>query len=474
LHKDIPSMPSLFDKIYAKSPVWMQHIGISAYGLIWNRRRYGGDFKKKLIEFQSRDNFSVDQWRDYQTRELRRLLIHSYQYVSYYKDVFSKRHIDEAHLQSFSLEDLVRLPLLEKNIIRTKPDQFISKNSNPEKLHTYLTSGTTGTPLAILSSDGTDRSVQAAYEARVRKWAGLDYQMSRAMIGGRLVVPHGITTPPFWRYNIFERQIYMSAFHISPVNVSDYVRALNHFKPNYLVGYASAHFFLARMIDELGLAFYKPRAVLTSSENLTEEMRHKIEKVYRCEVFDGYSGVENCCLASECECHRMHISQDVGIIEIVNEFGEPVKPGESGEIVATGFLNFDQPLIRFRTGDIAVLSVETCPCGRDMPILENIIGRLEDTVIGRDGREMVRFHGIFAGLPDVREGQIIQDTISDFRIRLVVGVGFGKEEINIIRKRFEERLGLINLNFEFVEQIERTERGKFRAVISHVERHKKD
>jgi len=463
---------SVFDSLYTKLPVMAQHAAVSAYGLIWNRRRYGGNFRKKVIEFQSRDNFSVDQWCEYQTRELRRLLIHSYRNVPYYRDVFSDRHIDEGQLRSFNLEDLVRLPLLEKSSIRTRPDQFVSKAADLKKIHTYLTSGTTGTPLAILSSDETDRSVQAAYEARVRKWAGLDFKMGRAMIGGRLVVPHGITTPPFWRYNIFERQLYMSAFHISPANVPDYVRALNRFKPDYLVGYASAHFFLARMIDELGLAVYKPRAVLTSSENLTEEMRCQIEKVYGCEVFDGYSGVENCCLASECECHRMHISPDVGLIEIVNEFGEPLKPGVPGEIVATGFLNFDQPLVRFRTGDMAVLSEVTCPCGIPMPVLEKIIGRLEDTVIGGDGRETVRFHGIFIGLPGLREGQIIQETILDFRIKLVVDKNFREEEMNIIRKRLEERLGSFNLVFEFVDQIERTERGKFRAVISYVDRSK--
>lgn len=448
----------------------MQHIGISAYGLIWKFRRYGGDFARKSAEFHSRDNFNIDEWHEYQTRELRRLLVHCYQNVSYYRDVFSERYIDERQLQSFLLEDLVRLPLLEKNTIRIKPNQFISRNVNPKKLHIYLTSGTTGTPLAILSSDETDRSVQAAYEARVRKWAGLDHKMSRAMIGGRLVVPKGITSPPFWRYNIFEHQLYMSAFHISPANTPDYVQALNHFRPDYLVGYTSAHFFLARMIDELGLKVYKPRAVLTSSEKLTEDMRYQIEKVYQCEVFDGYSGVENCCLASECEYHRMHISPDVGIVEIVNAFGEQVKPGEPGEIVATGFLNFDQPLVRFRTGDMAIQSAELCPCGRNMPVLENVIGRLEDTVIGRDGRETVRFHGIFVGLPGVREGQIVQDTILDFRVRLVVDTDFEKGEMDIIRQRFEERLGQINLVFEFVGQIERTERGKFRAVISHVER----
>ncbi len=119
---------------------------------------------------------------------------------------------------------------------------------------------------------------------------------------------------------------------------------------------------------------------------------------------------------------------------------------------------------------MAILSDESCPCGRQMPILRELVGRLEDTVVGPDGREMVRFHGIFVGLPHIREGQIIQESISEFKIRLVVDPEFNEEDRNTIRKRFEARLSQIQLSFECVEHIERTERGKFRAVISKVHR----
>lgn len=294
--------------------------------------------------------------------------------------------------------------------------------------------------------------------------------MKRAMIGGRLVVPNAKSKPPYWRYNWAEKQLYMSAFHITPDNTKHYVSALNNFRPDYLSGYASAHYFLARMIDEERLRVHSPRAVITSSEKLTPEMRATIQKVYGCDVFDAYSGVEACCLTSECEKHAMHVSPDVGIVELIGDDGKPVRPGEQGEIVATGLLNFDQPLIRYRTGDWAVLSDRQCPCERRMPIIDELLGRLEDTVVGRDGRETVRFHGIFVGLPQVREGQVIQETYTLFRLRLVVEEGLSQEQERTIRSRFEERLGLIDLRIELVPSIERTHRGKYRAVISKVQR----
>jgi phenylacetate-CoA ligase len=463
-------MSGLSDRIYSVSPVWLQNIGISLYGLSWRQRRYGGDFPRYIEQFTERESFTTEEWRQYQTEKLRLLLLNSRKHVPYYAALFSKLGLSDMDLMNFTLTDLPNLPVLEKEQIRAQPELFIAQNIPMYRLNKYHTSGTTGTPLVVMSTTDTDRKNQAAYETRVRRWAGVNYKMSRAMIGGRLVVPQAHTSPPFWRYNIFERQIYFSAFHIAPINVVDYVQALNQFKPDYLVGYASSHYFLARMIAESGVQIYTPKAVLTSSEKLTPEMKKTISEVYHCPVFDGYSGVEACCQISECEYHTLHESPDMGIIELLSESGTPATTDEYGEIIATGLLNFGQPLIRYRTGDLAVRTSISCVCKRQMTTYQELIGRLEDTVIGADGREMVRFHGIFVGLPNVREGQIIQKTSTHFLIRLVVDQKFGDPEKGEIYRRFQARLGRVNLEYEFVNQIERTEQGKFRAVISHVNR----
>ena len=461
-------MPGIYDRVYQHSPAWVQNFGISLYGYIWRNRRYGGSFKNNVRSFEQREGYTIPEWHTYQTIHLRKLIQYAIIHVPFYRQLYQT--IGLSHLSEIELDQLSELPLLEKEDIRSNQDAFTSDGVLKRKLHTYHTSGTTGTPIGIKFTNDMHRRWSAAYEVRVRHWSGLHYKMSRAMIGGRLVVPRAKAEPPFWRYNLAERQLYMSAFHISPQNACHYVQALNHFKPDYLVGYASSHFFLARMIDEQGLEVIQPKAILTSSEKLTSEMRTTLESVYRCPVFDAYSGVEACCLTSECEYHRMHISPDVGIIELIGENGSPVKIGEPGEIVATGLLNFEQPLIRYRTGDLAIWADETCPCGREMPIIEEIVGRLEDTVIGADGREMVRFHGIFVGLPHIREGQVIQETLHKFRLKLVVDVEFNDYDRQLICKRFEERLGSVDLTFELVDKIERTERGKYRAVISNVKR----
>jgi len=461
-------MSSIFDLIYSYSPTFVQNIGISLYGLVWQNRRFGGNFKKYVAEFQNREKFSKEEWNSYQNNKLVHLLQYAIENVPYYNRVLN--HNLEKDLSDLSLDDLHNIPLLEKDYIRAHPEDFISHNKSRKKLFPYFTSGTTGTPITIFYTKDMHRNWSAAYDNRVRRWAGVNHQMSRAMIGGRLIVPKANSQPPFWRYNTAERQLYMSAFHISPKNAPEYVKALNQYKPVYLVGYASSHFFLARMILEQELNVHQPKVILTSSEKLTSEMRDAIEQAYNSEVFDAYSGVEACCLASECEYHRLHVSPDVGIIEIIDENGNPVKPGIPGEIVATGLLNFEQPLIRYRTGDLAIWSTEPCPCGRHMPVLEELVGRVEDTVIGQDGREIVRFHGIFVGLPHIIEGQIIQDTLTSFRVRLVVQSEFNNQDRKTIQDRFVHRLGSVIVNIEVVDHIERTDHGKFKAVISNVQR----
>ncbi len=461
-------MPSFFDRVYEPSPVWFQNIGVSIYGYIWRNRRFGGEFKQYVEAFENREAYSTEEWEIYQTHQLQKLLTHAVEHVPYYQRKFSD--ISKSDLAKIDIQQLAELPLLEKDVIRSDPETFVADIISPHKLHTYHTSGTTGTPLAIKFTNDTHRRVAAVNEARVRRWAGVHYKMSRAMIGGRVIVQRAEAKPPFWRYNIAERQLYMSAFHISPKNAQYYVQALNRYRPDYLIGYTSSHFFLARMIVEQGLDVIQPKAVLTSSEKLTPEMRATIEKAYRCKVFDTYGGVEACCFATECEQHRMHICPDVGIMEIVDENGQLVEPGEVGEIVATGLLNFTQPLIRYRTGDLAKLSLDPCGCGRQMPVLEELVGRLEDTVIGPDGRETVRFHGIFVGLPHIREGQVIQETLSKFRLRLVALPEFNQDDRKTIYRRFEERMGPIDLELELVDHIDRTEGGKFRAVISKAQR----
>ncbi len=198
-------------------------------------------------------------------------------------------------------------------------------------------------------------------------------------------------------------------------------------------------------------------------------MRQVLQGVYQCRVYDSYSGLEACGLISECEHGSLHISPDVGIMEILKPDGSPAGPGEEGEVVSTGLLNFDQPLIRYRIGDRVKLAArQSCACGRQMPVVDEIIGRIEDVVVGPDGREMVRFHGIFIGIDGLRQAQVIQNSITDIQIRAVSDHGLTKEQQDTITERLRSQLGDIQVTIEQVDKIPPGPNGKFQAVISKI------
>jgi phenylacetate-CoA ligase len=334
----------------------------------------------------------------------------------------------------------------------------------------YSSSGSTGTPIRAICTKGGQQRFAAAREARSYRWAGTSILRPRAMLGGQPVVPEGHARPPYYRYNFAERQVYFSAYHISPETVADYVRGFNRYEPESITGYAFSQFLVARMMLEHGLRFtFGPKAAITSSEKLTPRMREVMRTAWGCAVFEEYGSVENCGLATECEAGGLHVSPDFGIVELLDADGHPVAPGVEGRVVCTGLLNDAQFLVRYDIGDTAIWSERPCQCGRDhLPVLQSITGRLEDVVVGPDGRELVRFHGIFIDLPYVLEGQVVQRAVDDFLVRLIAEDGFGAEQERMIRGRFEQRLGTVKVAVERVSELERSPRGKLRAVISLV------
>jgi phenylacetate-CoA ligase len=466
-------MNSLLDTIYSLAPIWAQNLGISLYGLRWRNERLGGPFPTYVREFREREAWPPAKFEQYLEAELRTLLGRAFSAVPYYQQAWSAAGFRARHFARFQLGDLQQLPITPKADLRLRPADFVSREvKSKQPLHRYDTSGTTGTPITTFCTSDGHRRFTAAREARSFAWAGTSLLQPRSMIGGRIVVPPGTAGPPFHRYNRAEQQLYFSAFHISPANVRHYVAALNHCRPLVFTGYAHSHYLLAKMMLAQGTSLdFTPEALVLGSENLTAEMKATLSQAFHSRAYEEYGCVENCVLATECEHGCLHVSPDFGLLEIVDEFGRAAPPGVIGRMLCTSLLNAAQPLVRYELGDLGAWAAEPCPCGRThLPVLQEVLGRLEDTVTGPDGRQLVRFHGLFVGLPHVLEGQVIQETLDRFTVRVVTANGFTGQDEQQICDRLAQRLGNVTVALERVSEILRTERGKFRAVISKVNR----
>ncbi|MER3523859.1 MAG: hypothetical protein C4326_07260 [Ignavibacteria bacterium] len=366
---------------------------------------------------------------------------------------------------------LEALPLLEKDAIRRDPETFLDERFSHVPKFSFHTSGTTGTPIRTIWRIREIRDSLAVREVRSARWAGVSFRMPRATFSGRMIEPEPESRGPFYRYNAVERQAYLSPFHLRAETARHYAQALKRTGVQWMTGYAVSYFLLARHIVEQGLDVPPLRAVITTSEKLTREMRAVMEEAYRCRVWEEYSTVENALFASECERGRLHVSPDVGIVEILRSDGTPCKAGEVGEVVATCLRRSLQPLIRYRLGDLAAWDDEPCSCGRSMPVIKEVIGRRENVVVGPDGREMVRFHGIFVDQPHVREGQIVQEARDRIVVKVVPTPGFGLEDERDIIHRMHQRLGPdVHVTIECIEVIPRSSSGKYKAVVSFVPR----
>jgi phenylacetate-CoA ligase len=453
------------DKIYAKLPTIGQHAAVSMYGAYWRWLRFGPGYSSELRGFLARESFSASEWQTWQQNRLQRMLKNAAEHVPYYREKWSPAA--KAAAASGRIQDI---PLLEKEPLRADPEAFVRRDLRFWPRLVFHTSGTTGTPLASIWTVNELRRSQALREARSARIAGVSFDRPRATFSGRIVEPDPNSRGPYYRFNLAERQAYLSPFHLGPDTAAAYVAALRDRRIEWLTGYAVSYYLLAEFILANDLDVPPLKAVITTSEKLTTKMRSRMMQAYGCPIFEEYSTVENTLFASDCEAGRLHVSPDAGLIEILRPDGSACEPGEPGEVVATGFIREAQPLIRFRLGDIASWDDQECACGRALPVLKEVIGRIEDVVVGPDGRQMVRFHGIFVDQAHVREGQIVQESRNSIRVRVVPTNGFGPLDVEDIVNRVQQRLGpAVTVRVDCVDRIPRTSSGKFRAVISDME-----
>ena len=450
-----------FDALYARLPVPAQHLAVTAFGARWYWLRFGPGYHRYVAEYASRDHWSAATWAAWQDRRMRGVLASALE-VPYYRETWTATERRAA--QAGRLADL---PLLSKEPIRADPQAFLWPRITPRRPLVFHTSGSTGTPIASYWSVAEMRRALAVREVRSAGWAGVSFRDARATFSGRMVEPDPASRGPFYRFNWVEHQVYFSAFHLRSATAAAYVRALHERRIRWLTGYTVSYYVLACQILEQGLRVPPLKALITTSEAVTPAMRTVMETAYGCPVYEEYSSVENVLFAGQCAAGRLHLSPDIGLVEILRPDGSPCAPGEVGEVVVTSLMRRVQPMIRYRIGDLAVWDAVPCPCGRALPVLREIVGRLEDMIRTPDGRQGSSFYGVFTDQPHVREAQIVQETLDRIRVKVVPAPGFDFADETDIIARLQRRLGPeVTIVVEPVAAIPRTTAGKFRAVVS--------
>jgi phenylacetate-CoA ligase len=455
-------------KIYLKLPGPLQNLAVTLRGVEIHFERYGREYRKDSNFLKETQWFSKERLYQLQCDLLRSLISHATLHIPYYKRLFQEHDISVKSIQT--PDDLKKIPILTKDDIRNHFSELISTNVDRRSLTLGHTSGTTGTPLEFY----WDKKVICMTNAilwRQRDWGGIKFGDPYVLMTGNVIVPLSREKPPFWRHNIIQNQLLVSSFHLNEENMGAIARKLNQFRPFFLEAYPSTAYILGRYLIEKKQEI-PLKAVFTSSEPLYPSYREVIEKAFGCHVYDYLGMAERVIFATQCE-HRdgHHLNLEYGLCEILDEAGNPAKPGKSGNIVATGLHNYAMPLIRYKTGDGTAFINRGCSCGRQLPLIEDVITKAESIICTPDGRYIspsVLTHP-FKPLHGIRESQIIQEDLHHLHIKLVKINENDEIKVEQLIREIQNRVGNeMEVQVEFVEKIPRTVAGKFRWVVSKI------
>lgn len=455
--------------IYHKLPHPLKDLAASAWGVYLRSWRYGAETERLVAETLERESWNEEKWKNWQQERLAFILHRAATQVPYYRTFWEERRKNG---DRSSWEILANWPVLDKGTLRQQASAFVAEDCQLRKMYADHTSGTTGTPLTVWLKRTTARQWYAIFEARTRRWFDVTYKLPWGIFGGQVVVPFSQKKPPYWVRNISQNQTYFSVLHIAPWTFQAFIDEIKKRQLTHMIAYTNSLYSLACEVPlEMQPVKSKVRAIFTNAEPLFDFQRKKLKDVFDCPVIETYGLVEMACAASECENGKMHWWPEVGVPEIIDDEGEQVKPGETGRLIATGLLNSDMPLIRYDTKDLSTrpLPEYHCECKRSLPLAGKFVGRYDDVILTQDGRRLTQLDTIFDPHLPLKEAQIVQNTLDDFEIRVIVDKGWTKKDADYIRTEFQKRVGNVIVRIKEEEKIERTWAGKFRIIVSKID-----
>ena len=409
--------------------------------------------------------FPKDQLEDLQWEKLAGLLEHAKSNVPFYSRFFKQNGLGvEDICRSRNLEPL---PIITRQELMANPEDFISSKT-PAGTYKKATGGSSGEPLRFLVCGQSDQW-RVAMSRRGYGWAG-------AVNGRRhmLLWSGDIYEKPFsakLKHGLHQnliRQKHFINFNLSPKRLEQLCKLTDRHRPEVMICYTtSAEVFAQYVLDTGWRPGHPLEAVIVGAEKLYDTQRATIEDAFGCKVFESYGSREFMLIAMECDQHEgLHVSSENLMVEIVDG-GKPAPPGQSGRVVITDLHNYAQPFIRYQNEDLATWSAEDCPCGRKLPLLKSIEGRVLDIIRGIDGRPLtgVFFPHLLKEYPAIRRFQVVQKKRDALEIRLISNGELDAYTIDQIEKQTLKVLPGMKLEIVQVEKLETNQSGKTRVTI---------
>jgi phenylacetate-CoA ligase len=412
-------------------------------------------------QFHRLDKKSLEDLELLKKQKLQNLLDDAFENVPYYRELFTKENLlgDDG---KFDLKNFEKIPYLTKDIISENLHDLESKSySFGRKYNT--SGGSTGEPVRFLQ-DYRYRMINVFAnkiyfneilgkklgEPEINLWGSERDINSNSESKAKDLLN--------WLYN----RTFLNAFSVDDDKLASFVKIINRKKPVSMWVYVESIDVLARYIEENNLEIYSPKFIISTAGTLYPEIRDRVERVFKCPVYNQYGSREVGPMAIECfEKKGLHMFPWSHHIEVIN-----------GDIIVTVLTNRAMPIVRFKIGDTAEsVANSVCPCGRNTLIFESVKGRTINHIKRPNGRLI---HGqllihMFYYQEWIKKFQFIQTSLNEFTIRYISNRKNLDMEKAYLENRLRKLLGKgIIITWKEENKIEPSKSGKYLYVISKV------
>jgi len=411
-----------------------------------------------------------ERWMALRDARVRSIVRHAAGSVPYYRELFRTLGIHPGDIRT--AEDLDHIPLLDKETIWNDPDRFLSETRFGRHSLPLVTSGSASAPLRVrhdhqsvlanIAYGERERAVLERLCAKPGRWKELMLLYSGSTFGKVLDF--------YQHHTLIPRRPERRFVSLSePVEVV--VEAINDFQPDVITGYSGYLEMLFRTVAARSMKLYRPRLIIYGGEAMTSPGRDFISERFDVPLTSLYNAVESFKIGFACEYNQgYHLHADLCHLKLVDDQGRTVPDGERGEVVISNLVNRATVLLNYRLGDVAARSLDPCPCGRTLPMLKQLEGRLEDIITLPDGSFVhpLSIWGIFKNRPEVLRYQLIQHDARHFELRLVtLDLQTYESLLPAILEALRALLGPdAIISPAFYEELRHEGIGKFRAVVS--------
>jgi phenylacetate-CoA ligase len=401
-----------------------------------------------------------------QLRQIDVLLRHAYRTVPWYRARWVGSYTPDREIDAAAF---MRLPLLTRRDLQNgfaelrSSDIPAAHGSTQER----LTSGSTGAPVRVLANRLTSLYWNA-FTLRDHQWHRRDLGKKLAVIRRESDRSSAANWGPATAGLI---ETGPAVAHSIRTDAAQLLEWLYAEQPGYLFTYPSLVTELAKLSLARGQPLVGLAQVRTLAESLGADVRSLCREAWNAPIVDVYSASESGYIALQCPDHEhYHVQAEGVLLEVLGDDGAPCEPGQIGRVVVTVLHNFATPLVRYEIGDFAEVG-EPCRCGRGLPVLRRILGRVRNTLVTADGKRYWPAFGTqtLMRIAPIRQHQFVQKTFDLIEARLVVATPLSPEQEAQIRQRVLSQLPPgMRLDIAYHDRLERTAGGKFEDFVSEV------